>query len=229
MTPLRWSRETLGAALAVYLVADPEQTRRDLVDDVRAALAGGVTCVQLRAKRLGGHDFLALAQAVRTEVHAEGALFVVNDRVDVAVAAGADGVHVGLSDLPLAATRRIVGPDLFIGYSPYTLDQVAGSAAAGADYVGLGPVFATASKADADPPIGVAGLAARTRATSLPAVGIGGITAENAGDVIRSGADGVAVISAILSAPDPRAAAAELAIAVAHALPRPGRQGARRP
>jgi thiamine-phosphate pyrophosphorylase len=224
MTPLRWSRETLGAALSLYLVADPEQTRRDLVADVRAALAGGVTCVQLRAKRLGGRDFLTLAKALRSEVHATGALFVVNDRVDIAVAAGADGVHVGLSDLPLVETRRIVGPDLFIGYSPYTLEQVAAAAAAGADYVGLGPVFATASKADADPPIGVAGLAARVQAASLPAVGIGGITVENARDVIRAGADGIAVISAILHAPDPRFAASELAIAVAHAQPRPGRK-----
>ncbi|HET7092900.1 MAG TPA: thiamine phosphate synthase [Thermomicrobiales bacterium] len=223
MTPLRWSRESLGAALSLYLVADPEQTRGDLVDDVRGALAGGVTCVQLRAKRLGGRDFLALAQALRTEVHAAGSLFVVNDRVDIAVAAGADGVHVGLSDLPLAATRRVVGPDLFIGYSPYTLEQVAESAASGADYVGLGPVFATASKADADPPIGVDGLAARVRAADLPAVGIGGITVENARDVIGAGADGIAVISAILRAAEPRVAASELAIAVAQAKGRHGR------
>ncbi|HEU5433951.1 MAG TPA: thiamine phosphate synthase [Thermomicrobiales bacterium] len=220
MTPLRWSRESLGPALSLYLVADPEQTRRDLVAATQAALAGGVTCVQLRAKRLGGSDFLALAKAIRTEAHAAGALFVINDRVDVAVAAGADGVHVGLSDLPLAEARRIVGPDLFIGYSPYTLEQVADSAAAGADYVGLGPVYATPSKADADPPIGIDGLAARVRATSLPTVGIGGITVENARDVIRAGADGIAVISAILRAPDPRVAASELAIAVARAQPR---------
>lgn len=220
MTPLRWSRESLRTALSIYLVADPEQTRRNLVDDVRAALAGGVTCVQLRAKQLGGRDFLALATALRAEAHAEGALFVVNDRVDIAVAAGVDGVHVGLTDLPLAATRRVVGPDLFIGYSPYTLEQVANSESLGADYVGIGPVYATGSKADAEPPIGVGGLAARVRTTALPTVGIGGITAENAADVIHAGADGVAVIGAILHAADPRVAASELAIAVTRALPR---------
>ena len=116
--------------------------------------------------------------------------------------------------MPLEATRAIVGPDLFVGYSPYRVDDVAAAAGRGADYVGLGPVFATGSKADADPPIGLDGLAARAAAAGLPTVGIGGITVGNAGEVVSAGADGVAVISAILRANDPGAAAAALAAAV---------------
>lgn len=214
MSRSRWDPERLRAAMAVYLVAGPEQTGGDLLAACRAALANGATCLQLRAKELGGRDQLALALAMRELAHAHGALFVVNDRVDVAVAARADGVHVGVSDLPLEATRAIVGPDLFVGYSPYRVDDVAAAAGRGADYVGLGPVFATGSKADADPPIGLDGLAARAAAAGLPTVGIGGITVGNAGEVVSAGADGVAVISAILRANDPGAAAAALAAAV---------------
>lgn len=218
MSRSRWDPERLRAAMAVYLVAGPEQTGPDLLAACEAALANGATCLQLRAKELGGHDQLALALQMREMAHAHDALFVVNDRVDVAVAAKADGVHVGVSDLPLEATRAIVGPDLFVGYSPYRIDDVAAAAERGADYVGLGPVFATGSKADADPPIGLDGLADRAAAAALPTVGIGGITVGNAGDVVRAGADGVAVISAILRAPDPGGATAGLAAEVVLAL-----------
>ena len=211
------TRAELAEKLAVYLVADPEQTERDLVEDVVAALEGGVTSVQLRAKRATDREALAVAVRLREACRERDALFVVNDRVDLALAAGADGVHLGVHDLPLAAAREIAGSRLVLGYSPLTLDQVDAAAGAGADYVGLGPVFATASKEDATPPIGLPGLAAQVAATPLPAVGIGGITAENAGDVIRAGAVGVSVISAILRAPDPREAAARLAQAVAAA------------
>ena len=216
------TRAELAEKLAVYLVADPNQTERDLVEDVVAALEGGVTSVQLRAKRATDREALALAVRLREACRERDALFVVNDRVDLALAAGADGVHLGVHDLPLAAARAIAGSRLVLGYAPLTLDQVDAAAGAGADYVGLGPVFATASKEDATPPIGLPGLAAHVAATPLPAVGIGGITAENAGDVIRAGAVGVSVISAILRAPDPREAAARLAQAVAAA-----RRGAR--
>ena len=207
----------LAERLAVYLVADPEQTERDLVDDVIAALEGGVTCVQLRAKRLTDRATWDLAVRLRGLAHDYDALFIQNDRLDVALAAQADGVHLGVHDLPLWLTRRIVGPDFIIGYSPLTVEQVEDAARLGADYVGLGPVFATASKDDASPPIGLRGLAEQVAATSLPAVGIGGITVDNAPDVIRAGAVGVSVISAILRAPDPGEAAARLARAVATA------------
>ena len=204
----------LAERLAVYLVADPEQTERDLVETVAAALGNGVTCVQLRAKRLGGRDALALADGLREQCRSRNALFIVNDRIDLALAAQADGVHLGVHDLPLAAARAIAGPDLIVGYSPQTVDEAADARRRGADYVGVGPVFATASKDDAGEPIGIAGLVERARAAGIPSVGIGGITPDNAAEVIRAGADGVAVIRAILAASDPDAAAAQLARAV---------------
>jgi thiamine-phosphate pyrophosphorylase len=210
----RPARPDLAEKLAVYLVADPEATGRDLVEDAIAALDGGVTCVQLRAKRMADGDAWRLAIRLREQCRYRGALFIVNDRVDLALAAQADGVHLGVRDLPLAMARWIAGPGFVLGYSPTTVAEAASAVRQGADYVGAGPVFATASKADAGAPIGVAGLAERVEAAGLPTVGIGGITAENAGEVIRAGAVGVSVIGAILGADDPGAAAARLAAAV---------------
>jgi thiamine-phosphate pyrophosphorylase len=205
--------------LAVYFVADPEQTARDFLELVGEALAGGATTVQLRAKRMGGREMLELAGAMRDRCREAGALFIVNDRVDVAMACDADGVHVGMQDLPLDATRRLLGSDAIIGFSPLEMSDVLRARAEGADYVGLGPVFGTASKADAQPPLGLAGLARQAAAVAMPSVGIGGIDAANAPAVIRAGVDGVAVISAIQNAADPRQATAELALAVARAKP----------
>ncbi len=210
----RAARPDLAEKLAVYLVADPEATGRDLVEDAIAALDGGVTCVQLRAKRMADGDAWRLAIRLREQCRYRGALFIVNDRVDLALASQADGVHLGVWDLPLAMARWMAGPGFVLGYSPTTTAEAASAVRQGADYVGAGPVFATASKADAGTPIGVAGLAERVEAAGLPTVGIGGITAENAGEVIRAGAVGVSVIGAILGADDPGAAAARLAAAV---------------
>jgi thiamine-phosphate diphosphorylase len=206
--------------LSVYFVADPEQTARDFLALVGEALAGGATTVQLRAKRMAGRELFELARAMRRQCHEAGALFIVNDRVDVALACDADGVHVGMHDLPLDATRRLVGDDAIIGFSPLEMSDVLRAGSEGADYVGLGPVFGTASKADAQPPLGLAGLARQAAAAAMPSVGIGGIDAANAAAVIRAGTDGVAVISAIQNAADPRQAAAELARAVARAKPK---------
>lgn len=213
----RQSADDLAARLAVYLVADPEATERDLIADVVAAIDGGATAVQLRAKRLDDGEAWRLAMRLRQECRARGALFLVNDRVDLALAARADGVHLGLTDLPLSVARWLAGPRFVLGYSPAEVWQAADAARHGADYVGLGPVFATASKADAGTPIGLDGVAARVAAAGVPAVGIGGITIENAGDVIRAGAVGVSVISAVLGAADPASAAQSLASAVAQA------------
>ncbi|MDP9364197.1 MAG: thiamine phosphate synthase [Chloroflexota bacterium] len=207
----------LAARLAVYLVADPDATRRNLVEDVVAAVEGGATAVQLRAKRLSDREAWGLAIQLRQECRARGALFLVNDRVDLALAAQTDGVHLGMTDLPLAMARWLGGPGFVLGYSPETVDDAADAARQSADYVGLGPVFATWSKNDAGTPIGLGGLAERVEAAGMPAVGIGGITVGNAGEVIRAGAVGVSVISAILGAADPRKAAAELTQAAAAA------------
>lgn len=212
--PGRVAPEELARRLAVYLVADPEATKRDLVEDVVAAVDGGATAVQLRAKRLDDGDAWRLAIRLRQACRERGALFLVNDRVDLALASRADGVHLGLADLPLAMARWMAGPAFVIGYSPATVWQAADAARQSADYVGVGPVFATASKDDAGAPIGLDGVKERVAAAGLPTVGIGGITAENAAAVIGAGAVGVSVISAILGGSEPGTAAAELARAV---------------
>lgn len=216
-------RPDLVEKLALYLIADPEATKRDLVEDVMAALDGGVTCVQLRAKRLGDADAWRLAIQLREQCRYRRALFIVNDRVDLAVAAQADGVHLGVNDLPPVAARKIAGPEFVVGYSPQAAWQAASAIQQGAHYIGAGPVFATTSKDDAGEPIGPAGLTEWAAAAGVPTVGIGGITVENAGEVIRAGAVGVSVISAILGAADPGEAARRLSGAV-----REAQRGARR-
>lgn len=207
-------RTELRNRLSVYYVADPEQTERDFLTLVDGALAGGITALQLRAKRMAGREMFDLAIALRDRCREAGVLFFVNDRVDIAMASGADGVHVGAKDLPLAETRRLVGRRVIVGFSPLDLDDVRAAKPAGADYVGLGPVFGTASKADAQPELGLFALAEQAAAAGLPSVGIGGIDVANAGSVIRAGVDGVAVISAIQGVADPKQAAQSLAMAV---------------
>lgn len=214
------ARSKLAEQLAVYFVADPEQTERDLNDIVVAAIAGGVTMVQLRAKTMDVAAFQVLAIDILALCRERGVPFIVNDRFEVALAIGADGVHLGELDLPLDEARQQAGPSFIIGSSPKHLAQAEVARELGADYVGLGPVYATGSKDDAGAPIGLHGLAARIEAAKLPAVGIGGITVKNATEVILAGADGVAVISAIQLARDPRQATAELAAAVRAGLER---------
>ena len=210
--------DDLRPRLAVYLVADPDATETPLIDAVQAALDGGATMVQLRAKRLGGYDLYRRATQLKFLCEQYGALFVVNDRLDIALVTGADGVHLGASDLPVDVARELAPPGFLIGFSPKTLDDVAAAARLGADYVGLGPVFPTGSKADAQPPIGIDGLRQQIAVARVPTVGIGGITVANAEAVVAAGADGVAVISAILGAVDPTAATADLAAAVARGV-----------
>jgi thiamine-phosphate diphosphorylase len=215
MAPARKIGTTeLRDRLSVYFVADPEQTNRDFLTLVEDALSGGVTSLQLRAKRMPGREMYDLAVALAERCRATGALFFVNDRVDIAIASNADGVHVGMQDLPLEATRRLVGRKMIVGFSPLAMADVVAAKSGGADYVGLGPVFGTASKADAQPELGLFALAEQAAAVRLPSVGIGGIDAANTGDVIRAGVDGVAVISAIQGAPNVKQAAALLSLAV---------------
>ena len=217
----RQMRATLRERLAVYLVADPDLVAGDMLRTVDLALAGGVTAVQLRAKCLPDREVLALARAMRERCAAAGALCFVNDRLDLALAAGADGVHLGVDDLPLPDARRLAGPSIIIGYSPETDEQVRQAAEAGADYLGIGPVFGTQSKADAGPRIGLGVLHRRTRLTTLPVIGIGGIGPAQAGRVIASGAVGVAVAGAILRSSSPGEIAQQIKEAVLHAKSTP--------
>lgn len=212
------NEQQLRRALRLYLVADPEQSLGDFAAQVEDALRGGVTMVQLRAKQLSDRGLYTAAVELRELCRRYEAAFFVNDRVDVALAAGADGVHLGVDDLPIEAARRIVPDDFVIGYSPETNDQAARAKERGAHYLGVGPVYETATKADAGPEIGLQLLSKRVHLSGMPVIGIGGVTAERAPEVIAAGACGVAVISAILKAGDARAAASRLRDAVDGAL-----------
>mgnify|MGYP003365204260 FL=1 len=189
------------------LVVGPRDTPgRDPVAVAEAAIAGGATMVQLRWKAAPPAEAAALARRLLAVCRPAGVALVVNDDAALAAAVGADGVHVGQSDLAPAAARARVGPEAILGLSVENLAQ-AGCVAAGVDYVGIGPVWATPSKTDAAPPLGLAGFAAVRAALALPAMAIGGVGAANAGALRRAGADGLAVISAIAGADDPAAAA----------------------
>ena len=196
---------------SLYLVTDRALSRaRTSVEIVRAAVAGGVTCVQLREKTCGTREFVAEARALRAVLRGTGVPLIVNDRVDVALAAGADGVHLGQRDMSVADARRLGPSAWIIGVSAESRDDAIRAEKEGADYVGVSPVFATATKADHAPPLGLEGLRAIRAAVGIPLVAIGGIHVENARAVIRAGANGLAVVSAIVSAESPRAAAAAL-------------------
>lgn len=209
----------LASRLALVVVTDPDCAGRDLVEVVEAALRGGAPAVQLRAKSTPTREMVELGRRLRAATAAADALLFVNDRVDVAMVVGADGAHLGDDDLPLPAARRIVPPGFLLGRSVDRPEEARTAAREGADYVGAGPVLATPSKLDAAGAIGVAGIAAVRAATALPVVAIGGVDAANAAEVARGGADGVAVIRAVMRAADPAAAARELVAAVESARP----------
>ena len=195
----------------LYLVTDPDLPGgRSLIEVVAAAVRGGVTLVQLRDKRAEGRALLEQARALRDLLDSLDVPLIVNDRVDVAMAAGAAGCHVGQSDLPAAEARRLLGPDAIVGVSIDAVEQARSVDPDCVDYLAYGPFAATATKADAGGPVGSAGLAAVRRLTTLPLIAIGGIDAGNAAAAIRAGADGIAVVSAIMTAPDPERAARQL-------------------
>jgi len=209
--------------LSLYLVTDPEMTaRRGLVETVAAAVEGGVTMVQLRHKDGPARMMVEAGRALHALLAPRGIPLIVNDRIDVAHAIGAEGVHVGQDDLLPAAARAILGPRAIIGLSITGENQLAGCDPAGVDYVGLGPLFPTGTKADAAGALGEAAFAVIRRRLPCPVVAIGGITAHNAARAIAAGADGIAVVSAICAAADPGAAARALRAAVNAARKRSG-------
>lgn len=198
-------------ALRLYLVTDQSLLRgRTLADVVAAAVQGGVSCVQLREKQLGSREFLAQALMLKKLLAPHGVPLVINDRIDIALACGAEGVHLGQGDLPVEEARRLLPPDVFIGWSVESLSDVARSAALPLDYLGVSPIFATATKTDTNTPWGLQGLVQVRAATALPLVAIGGIHAGNAREVLLAGADSLAVVSALCAADDPCAAAVRL-------------------
>lgn len=204
--------------LTLYLVTDPRLTAaRGLEATVKAAVEGGVTLVQLRNPDVHGRALAQEARSLKALLAPLGIPLIVNDRVDVAHAAGADGVHLGQDDLDPAAARAILGPRAIIGLSVGNPAELAASDLSAVDYLGVGPVRATGTKADAGAAIGAEGIAAVRALTSLPMVAIGGIDASITKDVIRAGADGIAVVSAICAAKDPKQASADIKSAIAAA------------
>lgn len=197
------------ASVHLCVITDPGLAPGwDHVAIAQAALAGGADMIQLRDKTGSVRDLLPQARAIRALCRARGALFIVNDRVDLALAADADGVHVGQEDLPACGARRLLGRRRLLGASTHDLAQAEAAREAGADYIGFGPMFATGTKDTGYAPRGLDLLREIRRAVPLPILAIGGITLENAASVIEAGATAPAVISAIVAAPDIAAAAA---------------------
>ena len=191
----------------LYLILDRTVAGgRDLESILAAALDGGAEMVQLREKTWPSGTLFSLAQRLRGRCRAARVPFIVNDRVDLALAVEADGVHLGQDDLPPAAARRLLRPGMILGLSTHSVEQAQAAQAAGADYVAVGAMFPTASKPEFEL-VGPA-LAREVRpVVRVPLIAIGGITPDNVGEVIAAGADGVAVISAVCAAADPAAAA----------------------
>ena len=206
--------------LSLYLVIGPGHCAgRDMTDVAEAAARGGAGMVQLRDKTSSTRQQIADAQALAVRLAPLDVPLLINDRVDVALAAGAGGVHLGQSDMDPAAARRLLGGDAIIGVTVHTLDEARGVPVEQVDYVSIGGVFATTSKNNPNPPLGLAGLLEFAALLDLPMIAIAGISRENAASVIRCGVEGIAVISAVCAATDPRAAAADLYDTVQQAKP----------
>jgi thiamine-phosphate pyrophosphorylase len=197
----------LGRALRLMVLVEGP-------DMAAAALRGGATAIQLRHKGASARALCAAGTALQVACAAHGALFIVNDRLDVALACGADGVHLGQDDIPAERARRIGGAGVIIGVSAATPDEARAAARDGADYLGVGSVHATTTKADAGAPIGLGGLRRVVEASELPVVAIGGIGVAEAPGTLTAGASGIAVVRAVTGAADPAAATARLRAAL---------------
>lgn len=212
----------------LYVITDKKLSQgKSHLEVAKEAVAGGATCIQLRDKEASVRELFFIAKQLREITAKYEATFIVNDRLDVALAVEADGVHLGVDDLPIFAARRIMPQTMLLGISPDKPEQACEAERAGASYLGIGPVFSTSTKSDAGEPIGVEKLAKSCRSVSIPVVGIGGIDAGNAKEVIRAGAEGAAVISCIVGAKDVRNVARDLKreIDTARALQRGGPAG----
>jgi len=199
------------ADLSLYLVVDVEfASGRDLAYLAGEAVLGGVTIVQLRAKGLKTSEFLDLATRMAAVLKERSVPLIINDRVDIAMACGADGVHLGQDDGPPDVARTLLGGSKIIGVSVNTLEEAHEAERLGADYIGLGPIYATTTKDTELPVLGPEELRRMRQKIGIPIIAIGGINAGNAAEVMKAGAAGIAVVSAILGAPDARKAASEL-------------------
>jgi len=198
---------------SLYLVTDRELSLgRSNLSVVQSAVKGGISCVQLREKNCTTREFIEQALILKDflSVQNRNIMLIINDRVDVAQALGADGIHLGQKDMPVSIAKKIVGKFMIIGISAETLDDAVQAEKDGADYIGVGPIFSTATKTDTGAPLGLEGLIRIRKTIKIPIVAIGGLNHKNAKAVIKSGADGIAVVSAIVSARDPEKSAKQL-------------------
>ncbi|MGZ8450194.1 MAG: thiamine phosphate synthase [Candidatus Deferrimicrobiaceae bacterium] len=195
----------------VYLITDRRQAPGgDILRVVEGALDGGVRAVQLREKDLSGKELYLLAGRMRELTARHGARLLVNDRVDVALAVGADGVHLGRSSMPASVARKLLGKEALIGCSTHSEKELREAAGRGADFATFGPVYPTPSKAAFGPPVGVTALAGACGRSGIPVFALGGVGPHNVSEVMEAGAFGIALISGVVAAADPRGAAAEL-------------------
>lgn len=198
--------------LSVYLITDAQYCARlGLVETVAAALRGGVTAVQLRDKQASNAELIEQGRALKALLAGTGVPLIVNDRLEVAAAIDADGLHLGQSDASVSDARELLGAEAILGLSVQTAAQLSAPEVSLVDYLGVGPVFATATKPDHSPPLGLEGLTAICAASPLPVVAIGGLRAEHAAAVWRAGGIGMALVSAICAAADPEQASREIA------------------
>ena len=189
-------------SVKVYPITNVRLTKLSHAEQVTRLIEGGATLIQLREKDLSAREFFRQAQAAIEVARPHGVRIIINDRVDVALAVGADGVHLGQHDMPPHAARTILGAEALIGFSTHNPAQAINASQQPIDYLAIGPIFPTSSKADPDPVVGLAGLhEVRNRVGDFPIVAIGGITAENIEDVFKGGADCAAVLGAVLSDP----------------------------
>lgn len=197
--------------LDLHLVTDRRLARgRQLLDIVRAAVSGGVSVVQLREKECSTRDFIELGRILAAELTPRGVPLLINDRVDIALAVGASGVHIGQSDMPYPMARALLGPQAIIGLSVESLADAVAAEHLDVAYLGLSPVFATPTKNDTQQPLGLEGVRAIRAISRHRLVAIGGIHAGNSAAIVAAGADGLAVVSAICAADDPAQATREL-------------------
>lgn len=197
--------------LSLYLVTDRSLSKgRSIEHIVEEAVKGGVTIVQLREKNISTIEFYNIACSLKELLAPHNIPLIINDRLDIAIASNADGIHIGQSDMPYEVVRKILGKDKIIGLSVETIDQAREANKLDVDYIGLSPVFSTNTKTDINTPLELEGIKEIASFTKHKTVAIGGINKSNTGDIIKNGADGIAVVSAIVSNEDPRNAATEL-------------------
>lgn len=197
--------------LSLYLVTDRDLSMgRSLEEIVEEAVKGGITMLQLREKNTSTADFYKIACSLKDLLKGHNIPLIINDRLDIAIASDADGLHIGQSDMPYSVVREILGKDKIIGLSVETIEQAREANELDVDYIGLSPVFSTNTKTDINTPLELEGIREIASFTKHKTVAIGGINTQNTGDIIKNGADGIAVVSAIISQESPRMAAAEL-------------------